>query len=255
MPNLSLYHPLILFLVENLISTATAAFTHKDSLLRYLAFIICVAISWLAISNFHVYIQTTGWSGRIFAGAIVTVPNVLFDRLIVRKWTFGRDCLRPVETSETERKKQSRWEFGLEVSASTRCIGSVKEVANVPFFDQENPQYIPTRSSFLLRHFCLVVGLYYLNAFAIDIQLRSTQELLADVYIPCLSRITQVSLEEIIMRIRISTAYWVAQYCFIQLLYSLFALISVSLKPHELEFWRPQFGSIKTSYTVRGFWG
>jgi hypothetical protein len=99
------------------------------------------------------------------------------------------------------------------------------------------------------------VGLHYFNTFLIDIQLRSDQALLVDVYVPFFSRITDVSLDEIIMRFKVLIAYWVAQYCLIQLLYSVVALISVSLKPSDLKLWRPLFGPITTSYTMRGFWG
>ena len=251
----TLCHPLILFLVGNLVNTATAAYTQRESPLRYVAFIICLTISWLALSNFHAYVQTTGWPGRILAAAIFSVPLQLFDRLLFRKWAFGHDYLGPVEVPDAERRKQSRWEFGSEVAGCIRCTGSSKEVANVPYFSHQDPEYVPAWSTFLLGHSCLIVGLYYLNAFLIDLQLRANQSLLDDNYMPFLWRITNVSGEELTTRIQISITYWIAQYCILHLLYSLFAVINVSLKPGELKFWRPMFGPIKSSYTIRGFWG
>ena len=255
MPSSPLGHPLILFIVGNLVTTSTAASTQKDSLLRYPAWLLSVTISFLALSNFQIYIQTTGWPGRMLAGALFTAPLVLFDRLLFRKWAFGRDFLGPVELPDAEKKKQSRWEFGSDVSGSIRCIGSGKEVGNVPYFSSRNPQYTPPRSTFLLRHACLVVGLYYLNTFCVDVQLRANQPVLVDDYVPFLSRINKVTMEEIITRVLISVSYWLAQYCLLQLPYSLFAVINVSLKPQELKFWRPMFGSIEACYTIRGFWG
>jgi hypothetical protein len=248
-------HPLILFIAGQLVSTATAAFTQKGSLLRPFAFLVTVAISWLGLSNFQDYIQTTGWAGRSLASAICSIPNILFDRLIIRKWAYGSDYLGPVEASSDERKRQSRWEFGSEVSGSTRCTGSAKEASNVPHFSEGDPRYVPPLSAFLLRHLCLVVGLYHLHTLCIDMQLRSDQAFLEDTHISFLSRITDVSLEEIVTRVRISVAYWVALYCFCQFFYSLFALTNVALKPTELRLWRPLFGSIKTSSTMRGYWG
>jgi hypothetical protein len=226
-----LRHPLILFLVENTISTATAAFTQKDSILRPISFVVCIAISWLAISTFHDYIQSTGWASRTLAAAIFTVPNVLFDRLLVRKWNFEQHYLGPTEHQESSRTKQSRWEFGSQVSASTRLTGSSHEVANVPHFSKRDPQYVPTRTAFLLHHFCLAVGLYYLNTFAVDTQLRVNQTLLSPAYIPLISRFRSVSLEESITRVIITVAYWTALYCFLQLFYSIFAILSVAPKP------------------------
>jgi len=160
-----------------------------------------------------------------------------------------------VEASEVERKKQSRWEFGTEASGSIGCIGSSKQVTNAPHFSKEDPQYVPTQSIFLFQHLCLVVGLHYLNTFLVDTQLRSDQPLLIDAYVSFFSRITNVSLDEVIRRFKASTAYWISQDCTIQLLYSVVALISVSLKPSDLKLWQPQFGSIINFHTMRGFWG
>jgi hypothetical protein len=101
----------------------------------------------------------------------------------------------------------------------------------------------------------MVVGLYYLNTLCIDIQLRANQDLITDNYVPLLSRVFEVSTNEIATRMQISIAYWAAQYCMLQVLYSLFAVIGVCSKPEDLKFWRPAFGPISTSYTVRGFWG
>jgi hypothetical protein len=249
-----LRHPLILFLVENTVSTATAAYTGKHSILRPISFVICIAISWLAISTFHDYIQTTGWAGRTIAGAIFTVPNLVFDRLIVRNWNFEEDCLGPLEQKRDDRTKQSRWEFGSQVSSSTRCVGSSKEAANIPHFSTQDPHYVPTRTTFLLRHFCLVISCYHLNTFAIDTQLRVNQTLLSKSWIT-LSQSRSISLEEVYTRVIITITYWTAQYCFLQLFYSVFAIIGAIFKPSELKLWRPFFGSIKTSYTIRNFWG
>jgi hypothetical protein len=255
MTNPLLLHPLVLFVAGNLVAISTAAFTKRDSALRYVAFVVCAALSWLGLSNFHIYIQTTGWSGQIFAAAVFTNPLVVLDRLLIRKWAFGHDFLGPIDLPDAEKKNQSRWEFGSDVSGSTRCIGSEKEVANVPYFSQENSQYVPSRPTFLLHHACLVVGMFYLNTFSIDIQLHTNRSLITKYHVPFLSRLPDVSIEEIFIRVQISIAYWVAIYSLLQLVYSLLAVISVSLKPQGLKFWRPMFGSIGSSYTVRGFWG
>jgi hypothetical protein len=70
-----------------------------------------------------------------------------------------------------------------------------------------------------------MVGLYYLNTLCIDIQLRANQDFLTDSYVPFLSRAFEVSTDEIVTRVQISIAYWAAQYCILQVLYSLFGVI------------------------------
>jgi hypothetical protein len=233
MANSLLIHPLILLVAQSMVTTSTAAYTNRDSFLRYFSLFLIFGLSWLGLSNFHDYINTTGWAGR----------------------TFGHDFLGPAGLPEAEKKKQSRWEFGSDVSGSARYIGSDKEVANVPHFSQADASYIPSWSWFLFRHICLMVGLYYLNTLCIDIQLRANQDLLTNSYVPFLSRVFEVSTDEIVTRVQISIAYWVAQYCTLQGLYSLFAVIGVCYKPEDLKYWRPTFGPMNTSYTVRGFWG
>ncbi|CZR63672.1 uncharacterized protein PAC_13569 [Phialocephala subalpina] len=138
------------------------------------------------------------------------------------------------QTPQAEKERKSRWDFGSEVAASTRCFGSEKEVGNVPYFDNVDLKYVPTRSTFLLR---------------------SNPTLLDDPYIPFFTRIGGVSLEEIITRIRVSLAFWTTAYYYIQFPCSVFALINVSLRAVDLKLWRLAFGSIKTCYTIHGFWG
>ena len=91
--------------------------------------------------------------------------------------------------------------------SSTRYPGSAKELSNVPNFSEDDPQYVPPDSWFLLHRVCLVIGLYYLNTFYLDIRLRLNQALLADIYIPFLLRITSVSVEKVITRVQVSVAY------------------------------------------------
>jgi hypothetical protein len=255
MANSLLIHPLILLVAQSMVTTSTAAYTNRDSFLRYFSLFLIFGLSWLGLSNFHDYINTTGWAGRTLAGALLASPLVFLDRLLIRRWAFGHDFLGPAGLPEAEKKKQSRWEFGSDVSGSARYIGSDKEVANVPHFSQADPSYIPSWSWFLFRHICLMVGLYYLNTLCIDIQLHANQDLLTNSYVPFLSRVFEVSTDEIVTRVQISIAYWVAQYCTLQGLYSLFAVIGVCYKPEDLKYWRPTFGPMNTSYTVRGFWG
>jgi hypothetical protein len=139
--------------------------------------------------------------------------------------------------------------------SSTRYPGSAKELSNVPNFSEDDPQYVPPDSWFLLHRVCLVIGLYYLNTFCLDIQLRSNKALLAEF----ISRSSQKSL---MFHLRKSShgfryqspteSYSIATF---KLFYLFFALIGVAMKPAELRFWWRLFGSIETSCTMRRFWG
>ena len=248
-------HPLILFLLGNIVTTATAAYTPKYSPIRYVSFLLNLIICCFALSTFHQYINTTGWAGRALAGSIFTCSVVNADRLLIRQWSYGHDFLGRSSTPTSERKTQSRWEFGSQVSGSTRCTGSEKEVSNVPYFSTQNKEYRPSLTIFLLGHLFTVIALHYLNTFAISFQSQANESLITDSHIRLLTRYGDVSGEEILTRVRVSIGYWVAQYCFLQLFYSLAAFVAVSLDPASLPSWRPLFGSLADATTVRGFWG
>lgn len=247
-------HPLILLLFGNLLNTATAAYTPKYSPIRYISFLLCLTISWSALSTFRQFINTTGWAGRTLAGALFTCSLVNADRLLIRQWSYGNDSLVPSSINR-QQINQSRWEFGSEVSGSTRCIGSEKEVSGVPYFSAQNKMYIPSLYRFLLEHFFTIVALYNVNTFAIDVQLQANQYFLTNAYIPFLTRQRDISAEEIVTRMKVSMSYWVAQYCFLQFFCSIFTLIAVASNPSSLPTWRPLFGSLMDASTIRGFWG
>jgi hypothetical protein len=129
--------------------TPTAAGTGNNSILRSIAFIIGILISYLAISNGQSYIRTTSFSGPLFAGNIFEKSNMLFDRLLLRQWAFGETHLGPLDVPEKERKKRSRLDFGNEVVNGLRGTGTAWAVKNVPRFREGEPGYVPNWGMFV----------------------------------------------------------------------------------------------------------
>ncbi|KAB8294718.1 hypothetical protein EYC80_006680 [Monilinia laxa] len=255
-----LTHPLLLFLSNRLLTTATAAYTHSPPL-RLLALSLSISLTYLALSTFHQHIRTPGWASSTLAGASFGVPNMLFDRLIARNWLYENDDIEPVipgAKQGTEKRKRSRWEWGKEVVGNTRYIGTTHEVSHVPFFHTQDLVFGPSRWAFCLRHAVVIVACFVLNMLMVDGQLGADRELLGDEYIAWFGRMVggdTIQPGEIRSRVTFSVLYWGAQICFLQYFFSMAALLDVGLGGGEVRLWRPLFGELSDTYTIRGLWG
>lgn len=255
-----LTHPLLLIIVNNLLTNITAAYTRSRAV-RSLAFILSTYIVYIGLSNWSQHISARSWTGRILAGTIFTEPNVLFDRLILRNWQYGKQDFRLKSLGDETQKKQrdqTRWQWGQNISGNSRYIGTDYEVANVPFFQGQDPVLGPSKWKFCLQHALIVVTFYILGMLAIDGQLNVNQKLLGDEYIPIFGRIwyggASFSKEEITTRVKISLLSGLAASCYIQSFFSIAALLDVGLNGGEVRLWRPIFGEGKHVSTIRGFW-
>lgn len=77
----------------------------------------------------------------------------------------------------------------------------------------------------------------------------------ADKHIPILTRLDEVTVEEIITRIATTLFFWIAGYLIVQAYFSFWAFLVVAFGFDRPEWWRPMFGSLSECYTIRGFWG
>ena len=126
-----LTHPLPLFFANILLVNLTAVYTTTRTA-RLLSFSLSVYLCYIALSNWNEHINTTGWAGRFLASGSFTMPNVIFDRFIIRNWQYGKDDLRRKSIgrdNEGEGKKQTKSEWGQEVVGNTRYIGTSLEVS------------------------------------------------------------------------------------------------------------------------------
>ncbi|KAF7907856.1 hypothetical protein BELL_0449g00010 [Botrytis elliptica] len=255
-----LTHPLLLFFANILLTNLTAVHTTTRTA-RLLAFALSVLLSYIALSNWNEHVNTTGWAGRFLASGSFTMPNVIFDRFIIRNWQYGIDDLRRKsigKENQKEEKKQTKSEWGQEVVGNTRYIGTSLEVSNVPFFNAKDPILGPTRWRFCFHHAAIIVALYFLNTLAIDGQLNVNQKWMGDEYIPWFGMMFGDGIpdlrDQIFTRVTISLLYWVCQFCYLQFFFSVAALLDVGLGGGEVRRWRPFFGEAKHAYTIRGLW-
>ena len=263
-----LFHPILLFLTSNIILTLTAAFTKRDSPLRFAALSLLVSIAIIFPTSLTSFAKTTGWSGRIPAGAALWNCVTCFDRLILRKWDYehygsveddsqgapGKPKDRASQAKDTQ-YAGSRIDFGSDVSGLARGIGHFWQVKNVPHFSTQNPNLVPSVVAFVLVQGVAVVACYFIHNLTVAVTFNLDLHLLDSKYIPLLSRLQDVATLEVMTRFVASIGYWILQYTLLQFHYSLFGLTAVVSNPKYIQLWRPIFGNPADAYTIRNFWG
>lgn len=147
--------------------------------------------------------------------------------------------------------------FGLNTINSQRNIGTPQEARHVPHFSNANPNYTPSRANFLGKTGLKIVVSYFIMDFLTSStpDLSQNSRLFAPAFVPLLSRLGEVSMDEMKRRVMSSIGQWVGIYTVLQLVHSCLAFVTVSLGVYEPSGWRPLFGSVKDVYSIRNFWG
>ena len=172
-----LLHPVIFYLLEQLMITLILGFTSADSILRPAFLPLLVACVWKVISICLETIHRIPWAA--FAGGVI-ICNLLgyVESALISKWTFeaqgptssaGPEPLQATHANRNNRGGSaittqtyggSFWErcrFGYLATTSSRNIGTPYVVKNTPTFSSDNPNYIPSRTAFLYRKAIIIV--------------------------------------------------------------------------------------------------
>lgn len=262
-------NPWITLIVSRPIFALGAGFTSPDSPQRLALFAVLSIYTWLCLSNFSTYIQSTGYLASIIASAIVSPPVVYFDRLLHRKWKYEdrhaifemgshkhakNDAQNPPSASE-EDTFGSRYAFGDMVGGTVRGPGTPWEVKGLPPFSSRDPQWVPSPFTFIAWRIAILISCYILNDYVINARAALDPDLMLPSKVPFFTRIREVTREELVTRLTVGISTWVAGYCLLQVLFGIPALIAVGIKPSSVVGWHPVFGSLLDAYTMRGFWG
>ena len=126
---------------------------------------------------------------------------------------------------------------------------------NLPVFSTKQPNLVPSRSTFLRWTFIKIVACYVmLDILGLGADAETNMRNFAPPHIPLLSRLSEVSTEEIAIRFFTTLGAGIGIYCSQESLQSLFALVVVGLGVSDVRAWRPRFGSLHDAYTIRRFW-
>lgn len=224
---------------------------------------------WLAFPAWTAHIPQTVWAYFFGATSICYLLHFI-DVALLSKWSFetngpislaprGRNAGRDTGDGTREGQTGTVWEqlrFGLIATFSHRNIGTPYEVKNVPLFLLEIQVMCPLRVKFLLSTVRKMVFCYLV----LDIltsprsQPEKNEILFSSRAVPFLTRLSELSIEEVAVRMLSTFIFWISGQCFLQPAYSAAAAAAVGLSLNEPKSWRPNFGPLIEAYTIRQFW-
>ncbi|PTB66754.1 hypothetical protein BBK36DRAFT_3899 [Trichoderma citrinoviride] len=162
----------------------------------------------------------------------------------------------------TDRKKPqqkashlvSRLQWAFDVATSWRAPATPWEVKGTPQFAM-----VPSRGRFIVRKaITLIWSLLILDAMSLmggqpDPAVNATKFSWDKVLF--LTRLGEVTRNEVILRTIVVYIRWVAIYYYVQAFYSSLAIVCVAAGVSPVQRWPPLFGSISEMYTIRNTWG
>ena len=262
------FHPALLYPLQLLVIFA-ASFTQPTSSIRHAAVFLSGLLAWSFFKTCH---NPTFFINNVPKVMIGTSLTTFFfhaiERLLIRRWYFDADGPTAYENNKAKAKivwddvpkrikNNSIWDkaaFAIDLLFSPRSIGKPWQIKKVVNYDDRYPAFVPSRRRFLVRTTLLSIGLFLVADFA-TMAPPPDPGLFRPRKIPLLTRLSQVTAEELIIRIFATVAFYVNTYITASLIANVPSLLSVGSGLSSPSSWRPTFGSLSEAYTVRKFWG
>lgn len=253
------------------ITALVLGFTAADSVLRIAALPLIPLCSYLQLP----YIANIEYPAyrALLGGVGGFVPILYTNTALLDGWSFeakgptsSLGGLTPAKVElkrkDTAEKGQGgadfleRIRFGLSISLQSRYAATRWAVKNIPPFSRKDPGYVLGKGEFL-RQIMIKLITYILILDLITLAPSDDKKIItfSSDLIPIFTRLSTISPEEILVRTLSVIANWSISYVVLDTLYSIFALIGVLSGVTAINTWRPAFGSISDSYSIRQFWG
>ena len=214
----------------------------------------------------------------LFGGVVFKFLLSYADRILIEKWssvtrgpTSPRGGQPPVRVScngENTKKEPGvratqqssvaeRLWWAAANAFDCRLVSTPWEIVNVPAFSRHDPNWVPKRGEFLRKNAAVcVMCVLLLDAFILlPTDPERNAVMFADQRVAFLTRLGDVSAEEIIVRFISTGLYYVGTFFLLQGGYSGTAVVMVGLGISEVERWPPLFGWYLDAWSLRQFWG
>ncbi|KAF4634714.1 hypothetical protein G7Y89_g3384 [Cudoniella acicularis] len=281
-------HPLIYLVIQKSLIIFLLAFTTPGSILRPALFPAVLMGNYYLLPTYTLRIPRLAWIGFV-SGEILTGPLDYLEKLLISQWSFGHygpsaeigsktraDRQDKPSREHTARspnsaldKENSGWattlasswkrlKFGTWVAISNRYIGSPYQARNTPPYSTSNPNYVPSRSAYLLRRGTVFLACYLIiNVLLLGNQPALNPIIYAETEVPFFPRLSrhEITPEEIFTRVSTTLGFWIGAYFTIQGYYSATGFLSVASGLSSQKDRRPTFGSPQDAYSIRRFWG
>lgn len=263
-------NPLVLASLSFLTFVLTIGFTTPASKARHVALVLMAGYM---TAIFVAPNQRDWFNHQIFpniaGGSTFGVMLHYIDIAFVQAWSYRmqgptgsyRQLYANNKKKEAKKQKPSgtlhdRFKFGLELLFNKRFAGTPWQAKNVPPFDKQRPGWVPSRAQFLVKNFIgSVICILLLDVIGLAGRDTSQNHALFDEhFVPILTRLSEVSVQEVVIRIMTSAITAISTYLFFQAVYSGSAVVMVGLGLNEVASWRPLFGDFTEITSLRRTW-
>ncbi|MCJ1329385.1 hypothetical protein MMC10_006064 [Thelotrema lepadinum] len=150
----------------------------------------------------------------------------------------------------------ARLAFGLQTTISQRHVNTAFEVRNVPCFSSTNAQAIPLPQHFITDSLKQAILCYFfIDLSTLNGPPEDALDLFASDKVPLFSRLQEVSVKELGIRISTTLFLWLTIYCMVRMFYNILASATVWFGWYEVKDWRPPFGALSEAWSIRQYWG
>jgi len=145
----------------------------------------------------------------------------------------------------------------MEEAFRSRSAHTPWQVNHVPKFFPDRPGMIPTKMQFLYRIAkdvqLSVLFLDVISFMGRDVSINSVY--FASSQIPFFTRLRDVTVEEVILRLFASLMPWLVTICLLQVMYDGAAIMVIALGLGRIERWPTLINAWTECWSVRQFWG
>ncbi|KAL8789658.1 MAG: hypothetical protein Q9195_006711 [Heterodermia aff. obscurata] len=256
-------------IISNIVTLATVAsvlsFTSANSRVRTAVFPILLLWTWAALPHSRNGVSRNVWASFLASNLLGQCLQYA-DMALLSRWSYEADG--PTSTLGGQRNLKfeasgkhvstmGKVRFGLFATWAARLANSPWEVKNTPPFRADDLTFVPSRRRFLRDTALKLTACIFIIDIASLVSAQPAQNaaLFSEARVPLFARIGDVTGEEAVVRVSVSLLGWVINYCVLEAIYDMLAIVSVVLGFTGVSSWRPIFGKIEDSSSLRQFWG
>ncbi|KAI1460936.1 membrane bound O-acyl transferase family-domain-containing protein [Annulohypoxylon moriforme] len=254
---MSYYYPLFDSLSVAFLTGSIIGFTSESSLLRIASIPIIGSLTWHCLLTCPRYIARSSWASAV-GGYTLSLFTHYLDVAVLSRWSFGnwgqstapsassKSGLKPSHQSEVV----SRMKFGFSMIFSWRFINTPYQARNIPPLEEE----LRSSKARFLTHTAFTIAACYLLLDVMDSSSDKVPEFYSIDKISLLSRIQEVSIEELIMRFFAAVGLGVGLVSFQRGVYNIVAFFCVAIGLSTPVDWPPFNGPVSEVSNLRYFW-
>jgi hypothetical protein len=271
------WHPILDLVAVFILSSTIIGFTSAQSIWRLASLLVLIQLAWHCVSRCTQFLPRSSWAA-IVGGQAVSLCFHYLDVGLLNQWCFeirgpqngrvniSRDHTyavprQPQSLTQIDRHDSSVWSrlrFGMRVMSSWRFINTPFQVKGVSASTSngDNVSMMSSRQNFLWTTALTIVSCYAI----LDIMDSMSDPMIVEKFyvvskVPVMSRIHDVSSEELIMRCFATLSLCISLVCVQRGMYCILAFLSVAARISNPQDWPPFNGPLVRAYSLRSFWG